>query len=587
MKMISTFLTAAAFYQTAAVRPERAGAGSAALARVGDLLEPARVLASSMNTLETSQAIKAASGIVDKILLQQGNATKHMEAEDKTLLQQVVDLMTTTVYGSMDSSHTADEGSLSASIADIEKCNTDIANRQSATGDLGRMHRGVKNKQEELNSLQLVVDAKTAANNSAWEVLAIHMSLIANPPAVPAFPARTMGALNVYFERSDYCLWFGAQQAAFIEKRDIWVAANKALEDAIAAYNIAKAKRDVQFCDWKTELEESCAAFEECYSTKSEFYTKELKPRVTTDMTSRIENFKAGETLIQQIKFLLAESGTRETPTVKTSRYEIDFPSVPAQGTCDLSPLTSSEWVPTVNCKGSVPWKLAMNIHPSDGHNFGWGAEWDEGTNVGTEANAFSKDYLDSAVWRTKVGSIAIARHQNSACEAVKVWKLKDSSKSMLQYFDLGQTKRQIITEGGPHHQHITAGMAGQAKDVIFGVDGDLAVNWQYSNNGARIVLTGTHLSKHNVNDDDTHGLGNEFGARTDLGRGSSSWWHDVSIIQGNCHGGTCGVQGNDHGHRMHNGPVYGQYAIYVTEETDTESFPCSANTKLSRHFEG
>merc|ERR1740139_1387649 len=203
--MISTFLTAAAFYQTAAVRPERAGAGSAAtmgLSKVGDLLEPARVLASSMNTLETSQAIKAASGIVDKILLQQGNATKHMEAEDKTLLQQVVDLMTTTVYGSMDSSHTADEGSLSASIADIEKCNTDIANRQSATGDLGRMHRGVKNKQEELNSLQLVVDAKTAANNSAWEVLAIHMSLIANPPAVPAFPARTMGALNVYFEHS-------------------------------------------------------------------------------------------------------------------------------------------------------------------------------------------------------------------------------------------------------------------------------------------------------------------------------------------------------------------------------------------------
>jgi len=75
---------------------------------------------------------------------------------------------------------------------------------------------------------------------------------------------------------------------------------------------------------------------------------------VTTDMHSRIENFKAGETLLQQIKFLLAESGTRETPTVKTSRYEIDFPSVPGQGTCDLSPLTSSEWVPVVDCQGEA-----------------------------------------------------------------------------------------------------------------------------------------------------------------------------------------------------------------------------------------
>lgn len=587
MKMIFTFLTAAAFYQSAAVRPERAGAGSAALARVGDLLEPARVLASSMNTLETSQAIKAASGIVDKILLQQGNATEHMESNDKQLLQQVVDLMTTTVYGSMDSSHTADEKSLSAAIAAVEKCNTDIANRQSATGDLGKMHKGVQNKQEELNSLQAVVDAKTAANNTAWDALALHMSMIANPPVVPAFPTRTMGALNVYFERSDYCLWFGAQQAAFIEKRDIWVVANKALEDAIAAYNIAKAKRDVQFCDWKTELEESCAAFEECYSTKSEFYTTELKPRVTTDMKSRIENFKAGETLIQQIKFLLAESTSRNPPTVTTSRYDIDFPSVPAQGICDLSPLTSSEWVPTVTCKGSVPWKLAMNIHPSDGHNFGWAAEWDEGTNVGTEANAFSKDYLDSAVWRTKVGSIAIVRHQDSACEAVKVWKLKQSSKSLLQYFDLGQTKRQIITEGGPHHKHIRAGMDGQAKDVIFGVDGDIAVNWHYSNNGARIVLTGTHLSKVNVNDDDTHGLGNEFGANTLSGRGSRNWWHDVSVIQGNCHGGNCAVQGSDRGTSLKNGRMYGQYAIFVTEETDTESFPCSADAKLSRQFQG
>jgi len=281
MKMISTFLTAAAFYQTAAVRPERAGAGSAVtlgLAKVGDLLEPAHVLASSMSTLETSQAIKAASGIVDKILLQQGNATAHMESKDKQLLQQVVDLLTTTVYGSMDSSHTADETSLSTAISDIEKCNTDIANRQSATGDLGKMHQGVKNKQQELNDFQAVVDEKTAANSSAWEAFALHMSLIANPPTVPAFPARTMGALDVYFERSDYCLWFGAQRAAYIEKRDIWVAANKALEDAVAAYNIGKAKRDVQFCDWKTELEESCMAFQECYSSKSNFYTEDLKP---------------------------------------------------------------------------------------------------------------------------------------------------------------------------------------------------------------------------------------------------------------------------------------------------------------------
>ena len=38
--------------------------------------------------------------------------------------------------------------------------------------------------------------------------------------------------------------------------------------------------------------------------------------------------------------------------------------------------------------------------------------------------------------------------------------------------------------------------------------------------------------------DDDTHGLGNEFGAGTHSGgqavaSGSGGWWHDASVIQG------------------------------------------------------
>ena len=62
--------------------------------------------------------------------------------------------------------------------------------------------------------------------------------------------------------------------------------------------------------------------------------------------------------------------------------------------------------------------------------------------------------------------------------------------------------------------------------DPIFGIDGNLAFNWWYSNNGARICLDGGHLSKADANDDDTHGIGNEFGADTRNGQGSAKWWH-------------------------------------------------------------
>jgi len=356
MKMLSILLVAAALGQCAAVRPERLGAKVVSqVATIADLLEPVRAMAHSTRPIDRLAAFKAANGIVNKILLQSGNATKHMSESEQELLQKVVDLMESSIYASMDSSHKADESALGAAISDIEKCSSDIANRLAATGDLGRMHQSVRTKQSDLNDLQAVVDEKTAANTSAWEAFALHMSLIANPPEVPSFPARTMGALDVYFEKSPFCLWFTQQQEAYVVKRDAFVAADKALKEAIAAYDVKKAMRDVQYCDWKTELEEGCGAFEDCYSTKSDFYTKELKPRVTTDMQARIENFKAGETLVQQIKFLLAKSTSRETPTVDSSRYEVDFPAVPDQGTCDLSPLTSSEWVPTVTCKGTEP----------------------------------------------------------------------------------------------------------------------------------------------------------------------------------------------------------------------------------------
>jgi len=350
MKMLSIFVAAAALCRAGAVRPERGNAEAVAEAKISDLAEPARLMASTKLS-ESLAALQTASGIVNKISQESGNATAHMNEDNKKLLRDVMALVDQSIYGSMNASHKADEKSLATAIADVDQCNTDIANRLAATGDLGKMQTSVRTKQSDLNDLQGVVDVKSAANKSAWDIFNQHMSLISNPPDVPGFPARTMPSLNVYFDRSAYCLWFSAQKEAYVEKRDFYLAADKALKAAIAAYKIGKAKRDVQYCDWKTELEESCGAFDKCYSTKSAFYKNDLTPRVRSDMTARIEAFKSGETLMQQIKFLLALTTTRETPTTDTSRYEIDFPSVPAQDECDLTVLSSSEWNPVVECE--------------------------------------------------------------------------------------------------------------------------------------------------------------------------------------------------------------------------------------------
>merc|ERR1712076_272977 len=107
--------------------------------------------------------------------------------------------------------------------------------------------------------------------------------------------------------------------------------------------------------------------------------------------------------------------------------------------------------------------------------------------------------------------------------------------------------------------------------DPILASDGpnnNLAFNWRYGNNGVRVVLTdvghpdGT-LSCATCNDDNSHGLGNEFSAQTELGAGSSAWYHDASILQ-DCFGDTCKAQGTDHGYVLQSTAKLGNYAFYI-----------------------
>merc|ERR1719188_456772 len=304
-------------------------------------------------------ALKTATGIMDSILMQAGNATDHLSDDDAKLLRSVIELVETSIYGSMDSSHGADESALGMAISEIEQCNVDLTHRLAPSGDLGQLHDSVSEKQTELNRLRGEMDAANATRQSEWEKFSTHMSMIREPDACPALPHRTMPALDVFFERSEYSIWFAAAQAEYVAHRDAFNAADEALKAAVTAYNLQKARRDTQYCDWRKELEQGCADSDTCFSERSKYYTDELTPRVQSDMASRIEAFKSGETLVQQVKFLLAESSTRETPDVDTSRFVVNFPALPHKGECDLSPLDSAEWVPTPDCHAEptpTPW---------------------------------------------------------------------------------------------------------------------------------------------------------------------------------------------------------------------------------------
>ena len=49
------------------------------------------------------------------------------------------------------------------------------------------------------------------------------------------------------------------------------------------------------------------------------------------------------------------------------------------------------------------------------------------------------------------------------------------------------------------------------SNDPVFSVDGDLALNWEYHNNGCRIALTNRYLSKSSENRPKTYGIGTGY----------------------------------------------------------------------------
>ena len=199
---------------------------------------------------------------------------------------------------------------------------------------------------------------------------------------------------------------------------------------------------------------------------------------------------------------------------------------------------------------------------------------WTDDRFIGTYSEALNKDYLNRFIWRQPVNYIALVRHQGGEVDALKVFRFKEEGQSLLSRFQDMDPGRNIVTEGGPVLEMVSKNAQNVDKDPVFSVGGDLAFNWAYTNNGHRIVLTGGYLSPADVNDDGTRGIGNHYYCKPHIGEaispGSKSSAHEISIM-GDPLPTTDWWQGTDHGYgSARDGEVFGNYAIYVSEDATT-----------------
>jgi len=305
-----------------------------------------------MESSSPSDALQDAAKIVHGIMLQAGNATDHISADDQALLQSVIDVIDSSIFGSMNSSHRADVNALAAAVAAASQCNTDFAARLAPDGDLGGLEAGVNSAQADLDVLLDEFHAAIMDRDTKRTALNSHMDMISIPPGCPDLPDdRTKPALDVYFEQSDYSNWYTAQQASYDVFNTAFDDSETTLDEVVERYAVQLAKRNIRYCDWKYGLEWACTKFQTCFDDESNDYLNTLIPSIEADVAARKDAFKAGTRIIAQIGFLLGTNVSPEPPsTIDDSRYDMVYPTVPVKDTCPLELLDDKKYNPEVQC---------------------------------------------------------------------------------------------------------------------------------------------------------------------------------------------------------------------------------------------
>jgi len=328
---------------------------------VASLKHMADIAASNISLLSSLEQIS------QRLVQRTTNATEHLDDDQIETLKEVLDMINTTIFKSMDLAHGTDQRELKRLADEISNCNTDIETRLGDTGDIGIMHQRATEFQAQCADNMSVVEDKGNVQAGVASQFNTHVNQIPEAPDCSQLPKPTTEVtLDAFFTASSYVAWFGAQQERYHEKSDAMKAAREDL--ATAELNLAKCRSSltVEYCDWKTALESGCAYFNDCYDDRlDEFNTQVAKSN--SSMHLRMRAYQAGRAIQSHISYLLGLSKFEENATqVDTSGYQLEFPMPASKGSCPLGPLTDAQWTPAIVCSETNPTgMISLHVQPA------------------------------------------------------------------------------------------------------------------------------------------------------------------------------------------------------------------------------
>jgi len=271
--------------------------------------------------------LKYGESLLQKLRVETGNGTKHLKDDEEKLLESVIKLIETSMYGSMQDAHKANQFSLDKKVNDTNDCNEEltsslegeVSDAEGTTNTSRDVHTSCRDGEATL--YDSMHDSEAALNTT--------MQHIPTPPTVPSFPAgsnRTLASVTIYFEAaSPYIDWYRTNKVKFNTARSLWETSTGNHSSQHTTCNAGQAHFEEQYLLWKEKLEGTCERY--CHDNKTSEY-EALKEQFIPLVENRKDAFRAGEVLVSKIKCLLA-TGNCNTTTVDTTQWEL-IPKTPA-----------------------------------------------------------------------------------------------------------------------------------------------------------------------------------------------------------------------------------------------------------------
>lgn len=335
------------------LRPEVSQHTATSIARLGEAI----ATATRDGYVEGMASLQEAVDIAHSVMMQAENKTAFLSDADRDTLTVIIGIIEDKLLGLLSNSTQRDQNFINGALQEIAQCNSDMeAFVKTAGGGVFTLAGKVGDLQSELNVLEQTRSDKAKAETDEFDDLKDRLTLISGS-TVPACNGdyTTIELANIFFQSSPYVTWYESNQQNWQADYTAWDIAVQEHTAAFNSYTIKRVERDTTYCDFVVEERGACERHQECYERNKRFFSEELTVELSSDMSLRVDAYKAGKTVVAMLNYLLANE-TIALPDVNLSAIDVtditlNFGTPPDAADCQATIDGTLDPEPT--CKGS------------------------------------------------------------------------------------------------------------------------------------------------------------------------------------------------------------------------------------------